>query len=96
MATIMPLPAAEPFPAVRRTPLPGGYMGKLLRVDGFAGQLADSWERRRMRTLCEQDGSVLQNRPAALALGAAKHFVLTNQQIDRCMLMEAECVGRGA
>ncbi len=29
------------FPAVRRTPLPGGYMGKLLRVDLTAGRCWD-------------------------------------------------------
>src|SRR5712692_4636172 len=33
--------APELFPAVRRTPLPGGYMGKLLRVDLSAGRCWD-------------------------------------------------------
>jgi aldehyde:ferredoxin oxidoreductase len=33
--------ATELFPAVRRTPLPGGYMGKLLRVDLSAGRCWD-------------------------------------------------------
>ncbi len=31
----------ELFPAVRRTPLPGGYMGKLLRVDLASGRCED-------------------------------------------------------
>jgi len=31
-------PPAELFPATRHTPLPGGYMGKLLRVDLSAGR----------------------------------------------------------
>lgn len=31
----------EVFPAVRRTPLPGGYMGKLLRVDMTSGAFKD-------------------------------------------------------
>src|SRR3954468_12037323 len=41
MATTVPTPAAEPFPAVRHTPLPGGYMGKLLRVDLSSGRCWD-------------------------------------------------------
>jgi aldehyde:ferredoxin oxidoreductase len=38
MATTAPPPLADLFPAVRRTQLPGGYMGKLLRVDLDAGR----------------------------------------------------------
>ena len=38
MAVTDTLPDAALFPAVRRTPLPGGYMGKLLRVDLSAGR----------------------------------------------------------
>src|SRR6266540_3120298 len=41
MATQAPTTAAELFPAVRRTPLPGGYMGKILRVDLTAGRCHD-------------------------------------------------------
>src|SRR5437868_10792705 len=39
MAISAPMPAAsgQLFPSVRQTPLPGGYMGKLLRVDLTAG-----------------------------------------------------------
>src|SRR5213082_443921 len=42
MATTAPTPTADGlFPAVRRTRLPGGYMGKLLRVDLSSGRCWD-------------------------------------------------------
>src|SRR5437867_501987 len=40
-ATSPPISSSELFPAQRRTPLPGGYMGKLLHVDLSAGQCGD-------------------------------------------------------
>jgi aldehyde:ferredoxin oxidoreductase len=36
-----PLGGFELFPAQRTTPLPGGYMGKLLHVDLSAGRCTD-------------------------------------------------------